>query len=43
MHVLSPGSAELAKLALNGFVTLKIAFANFLGDLADAAEARRRR
>ena len=43
IHRISPGSAEIAKLALNGFVTLKIAFANFLGDLADAAEVRRRR
>jgi len=40
---LSPGSAEIAKLALNSFVTLKIAFANFLGDVAVSAEAKRRR
>ena len=40
---MSPGSAEVAKLALNSFVTLKIAFANFIGDMADAAEAARQR
>ena len=43
VHRVSAGSAEIAKLGLNSFVTLKIAFANFLGDLADSAEAARRR
>ena len=40
---MSPASAEIAKLSLNSFITLKIAFANFLGDLADAAEVARKR
>lgn len=32
---MSPDSAEIAKLALNCFVTAKIAFANLVGDIAD--------
>lgn len=32
---MSTQSAEISKLALNCFVTAKIAFANFVGDLAD--------
>ena len=32
----------LAKLSLNLFITLKISFADFVGDLADSAEAARR-
>lgn len=31
-------SVEIAKIALNCFVTTKIAFANFIGDLADKTE-----
>ena len=42
IHRMSPGSAELAKLSLNSFITLKIAFANFIGDLADTAEQARK-
>jgi UDPglucose 6-dehydrogenase len=34
--IMSVESAEIAKLASNCFRTLKISFANFLGDLADA-------
>ena len=43
VHRMSPGSAELAKLSLNSFITLKIAFGNFIGDLADSAEVARKR
>jgi len=43
VHRMSAGSAEIAKLSLNSFITLKIAFANFVGDLADSAEAARKR
>lgn len=43
VHRMSAGSAEVAKLALNAFITLKIAFGNFVGDLADAAERARKR
>jgi UDPglucose 6-dehydrogenase len=43
VHRMSPGSAEIAKLSLNSFITLKIAFANFVGDLADSAEVARKR
>ena len=43
VHRMSAGSAELAKLSLNLFITLKISFANFVGDLADSAEAARKR
>ena len=43
VHRMSSGSAEVAKLALNSFITLKIAFGNFLGDLSDAAERARKR
>lgn len=35
---MSPASAEIAKLALNCFVTLKIAFANWVADTADATD-----
>jgi UDPglucose 6-dehydrogenase len=38
-HVMSRKSAELAKLALNCFLTTKIAFANFIGDVATKAGA----
>ena len=43
VHRMSAGSAEVAKLALNSFITLKIAFGNFIGDLSDAAERARKR
>ena len=43
VHRMSAGSAELAKLSLNSFITLKIAFGNFIGDLADSAEEARKR
>jgi UDP-glucose 6-dehydrogenase len=33
-------SAEITKLSLNCFVTMKIAFANMIGDVCDAAAAR---
>jgi len=33
---MSPESAEIMKLGLNCFVTMKIAFANLIGDIADA-------
>ena len=32
---MSPESAEIAKLAVNCFITAKIAFANLIGDIAD--------
>ena len=32
---MSPESAEIAKLAINAFVSLKIAFANLIGDIAE--------
>lgn len=32
---MSPSSAEIAKLALNCFITTKIAYANVVGDIAD--------
>ena len=32
---MTPDSAEITKLALNCFVTMKIAFANLVGDIAD--------
>ena len=32
---MSPESAEIAKLAVNCFITCKIAFANLIGDIAD--------
>lgn len=32
---MSPASAEICKLALNCFVTMKIAYANLIGDIAD--------
>ncbi|BAM80475.1 hypothetical protein, conserved [Cyanidioschyzon merolae strain 10D] len=35
VHRMSPESAEIAKLALNCFITMKISFANFIGDVAD--------
>ena len=35
-HVLSTAGAEIAKLAVNTFVTTKISFANLIGALADA-------
>lgn len=34
---MSVESAEIAKLALNCFVTMKIAFANLIGDISDSA------
>lgn len=33
---MTPDSAEITKLALNCYVTMKIAFANMVGDIADA-------
>lgn len=39
LRAMSPASAEIAKLALNCYVTLKIAFANFVADAADATDA----
>lgn len=38
LRVMSPASAEIAKLSLNCFITLKIAFANFVADVADATD-----
>lgn len=35
---MSPESAEIAKLAVNCFITAKIAFANLIGDIADETE-----
>ncbi|KAL6063069.1 putative UDP-glucose/GDP-mannose dehydrogenase [Balamuthia mandrillaris] len=35
---MSPESAEIAKLATNCFITMKIAFANAIGDIADRTE-----
>lgn len=35
---MSPQSAEIAKMGLNCFVTMKIAFANLIGDIADATK-----
>jgi UDPglucose 6-dehydrogenase len=35
---MSPESAEIAKLSLNCFVTMKISFANQIGDIADRTE-----
>lgn len=32
---MSPASAEIAKLAINCFITTKIAYANMIGDIAD--------
>ena len=43
VHRMSPASAEIAKLSLNTFITLKISFANFIADLADSADAARKR
>lgn len=43
MRVMSIESAEVAKIALNSFVTLKMTFANFLGELCESfprADAR---
>lgn len=35
---MSPQSAEITKLAVNCFITMKIAFANLVGDIADETE-----
>jgi len=35
---MSPSSAEITKLAVNCFITTKIAFANMIGDVADLTE-----
>jgi len=35
IHRMSPESAEITKLAVNCFVTTKIAFANMIGDIAE--------
>jgi len=35
---MSPESAEICKLAINCFITTKIAFANMIGDTADSTE-----
>ena len=32
---MSPDSAEITKLAINCFITTKIAYANMIGDIAD--------
>jgi len=37
---LSPKEAEIAKLSINCFLTMKIAFANTIGDLAEASGCR---
>lgn len=39
IHVMSRKSAEISKLATNCFLTMKISFANAIGDLATAAGA----
>ena len=36
VHRMTPESMEIAKLSLNCFITMKIAFANMVGDVADA-------
>mmetsp|Transcript_35113 Transcript_35113/g.92470 ORF Transcript_35113/g.92470 Transcript_35113/m.92470 type:complete len:438 (-) Transcript_35113:135-1448(-) len=38
VHRMSPDSAEICKLAVNCFITTKIAFANMVGDIADRTE-----
>lgn len=38
LRVMSPPSAEIAKLAVNCFCTMKIAFTNLVGDLAKSTE-----
>lgn len=35
IHRMSPSSAEICKLAVNCFITTKIAYANMIGDIAD--------
>eukprot|EP01126_Amoeba_proteus_P013023 TRINITY_DN1542_c0_g1_i14.p2 TRINITY_DN1542_c0_g1~~TRINITY_DN1542_c0_g1_i14.p2 ORF type:complete len:198 (-),score=29.03 TRINITY_DN1542_c0_g1_i14:114-707(-) len=35
IHRMTPESAEIAKIAINCFITTKIAFANLVGDTAD--------
>lgn len=35
---MSPDSAEIAKLAVNCFITAKIAYANMIGDIADSTK-----
>lgn len=37
-HLVTPREAELAKLGLNAYVTMKISFANMLGMIADRME-----
>lgn len=39
IHIMSPTSAEITKLATNCFLTMKISFANAIGDLAITAGA----
>lgn len=39
---MSPESAEIAKLATNCFVTMKIAFANLIGDICDSTNGANR-
>lgn len=34
--ILVPPSAEITKLAVNCFVTMKVSYANMIGDIADA-------
>ena len=36
LRCMTPESAEICKLALNCFVTMKVAFANLVGDIAEA-------
>lgn len=36
---MSPSSAEITKLAINCFITTKIAFANMIGDVADLTDS----
>ena len=35
IHRMAPESAEITKLAVNCFVTMKISYANMIGDIAD--------
>lgn len=39
IHVMTPTSAEITKLATNCFLTMKISFANAIGDLASSSGA----
>ena len=37
LKVMAPTSAEITKIAINTFVTMKISFANMIGEIADAS------